>query len=294
MDKSADDMLGRVNMYSIPLIPPQSKKGPQPDISAPAVTTVVPKKKVGFVLGGINYDLDSARSGSGAKLTTRSYTFDDDSTRSGFSYLEGTYTETQKIVSYLAGKKFTVNYLSGKQASEEQFKKMESSKPFFIHIATHGFYLPESKGNSTSLLVAAKSENPLLRSGLILAGGNKAWLGKPIANGKEDGILNSFEISNMDLRQTKFVVLSACETGLGDIKGSEGVFGLQRAFKLAGVEYIVNSLWQVPDEQTSELMQTLYFHWSKGVPFEEAFFRAQKALKAKYEPYYWAAFQLVK
>jgi CHAT domain-containing protein/ankyrin repeat protein len=252
----------------------------------------IPKKKVGLILGGIDYDNDSSIRNKSAALASRSYTFDSDSTRSGFNYLEGTLTETNKIVSYLSERKYTVKYFTGKQATEEQFKLMQSSNPYFIHIATHGFYLPEANKNKNSF--SQKTTNPLLRSGLILAGGNKAWLGKPIAVGEEDGILNSFEISNLDLRQTKFVVLSACETGLGDIKGSEGVFGLQRAFKLAGVEYIINSLWQVPDEQTSELMQNLYFHWAKGVPFEEAFFKAQKTLKAKYPPYYWAAFQLVK
>lgn len=260
-----------------------------------AENTKAPKKKVGFVLGGIDYDNDSTAMTASVPLATRSYTFDNDSTRSGFSYLPGTATETQKIVSYLSDRKYSVKYLTGKQATEEQFKLMQTANPYFIHLATHGFYLPESKKNTSSLIgTTAKSDNPLLRSGVLLAGGNKAWLGKPIAIGKEDGILNSFEISNLDLRQTKFVVLSACETGLGDIKGSEGVFGLQRAFKLAGVEYIINSLWQVPDEQTSELMQNLYFHWAKGIPFEEAFFKAQKTMKAKYEPYYWAAFQLVK
>jgi len=257
--------------------------------------TKVSKQKTGFVLGGINYESDSIKVSGNLVASTRSYVFDSDSLRTGFSYLPGTFTETQKIVSYLSSNKFSITYFTGNQASEKQFKDIQKSKPYFIHIATHGFYLPEKqKGSNSNFGAVSKNENPLLRSGLMLAGGNEAWLGKPIPPGVEDGILNSFEISNLDLRNTKFVVLSACETGLGDIKGSEGVFGLQRAFKLAGVEYIINSLWQVPDEQTSELMQNLYYHWSKGVPFEQAFFKAQKTLKAKYDPYFWAAFQLVK
>jgi CHAT domain-containing protein/ankyrin repeat protein len=257
--------------------------------------TKAPKQKTGVVIGGINYERDSIKVNENLLASSRSYVFDNDSLRTGFTYLPGTYTETQKIVSYLSSNKFSLTYLTGNQATEKQFKEIQKSKPYFIHIATHGFYLPQKqKGSIETIGAASKNDNPLLRSGLMLAGGNEAWLGKPIPAGVEDGILNSFEISNLDLRNTKFVVLSACETGLGDIKGSEGVFGLQRAFKLAGVEYIINSLWQVPDEQTSELMQNLYYHWSKGMSFEESFFKAQKTLKAKYDPYYWAAFQLVK
>lgn len=252
-------------------------------------------KKTGLVFGGIDYEMDSNTVSKTATLASRSYVFDSDSTRTGFSFLNGTVTETKQIVNYLSGKKYAINYLTGARATEENIKALQTTKPYFIHIATHGFYLPEKMVNyNTAQTDVKQADNPLLRSGLILAGGNKAWLGKPIPSGSEDGILNSFEISNLDFRSTRFVVLSACETGLGDIKGSEGVFGLQRAFKLAGVEYIVNSLWQVPDAQTAELMAQLYLNWSKGMPFETAFFMAQKALKAKYEPYYWAAFQLVK
>lgn len=255
-----------------------------------------PAKRTGVVMGGIQYDMDSAGVQAVGSLATRSYTFDGDSAnRIGFSYLPGTLSETNNIVSYLSGKKYDITYVTGKGASEGFFKQVGVGRPYFIHVATHGFYLPETRSRGEALPgTVGRASNPLLRSGLLLAGGNRAWLGEAIPQGQEDGILNAFEISNLDLSQTKFVVLSACETGLGDIRGSEGVFGLQRAFKLAGVEYIINSLWQVPDAQTSELMQAFYYNWVKGMPFEEAFFQAQKTLKAKYPPYYWAAFQLVR
>ena len=97
----------------------------------------------------------------------------------------------------------------------------------------------------------------------------------------------------MDLRNTKLVVLSACETGLGDINGDEGVYGLQRAFKIAGVKKIVMSLWQVPDEETKEFMIKMYKNLSKTKDIESSFYMAQKEMSAGRSPYYWAAFILV-
>ncbi len=130
--------------------------------------------------------------------------------------------------------------------------------------------------------------NPLLRSGLILSGGNSTWKGKTIP-GSEDGILTTQEIYEMNLSNTDLVVLSACETGLGDINNSEGVFGLQRAFKLAGVNTIIMSLWKVPDQQTSMLMQSFYKHWLNGMNKHDAFRAAQKEVREIYPgAYYWA------
>lgn len=113
----------------------------------------------------------------------------------------------------------------------------------------------------------------------------------------ENGILQAKEVSNMDLRNTKLVVLLACETGLGDVKGSEGVFGLQRSFKMAGVDYLLMSLWQVPDEATQNLMTMFYENLFNGRPIRETFSDAQerlRKLKPEYDdPYYWAAWALM-
>ena len=137
------------------------------------------------------------------------------------------------------------------------------------------------------------AQDPLLRSGLVLAGGNYAWSGKKPIEGVEDGIATAYEISQLDLSTTELVVLSACETALGDIKGSEGVFGLQRGFKMAGVKNMIVSLWQGPDKETAELMTAFYSYWMKGNTINEAFNRAQTEMRKKYTPYYWAAFVLV-
>jgi len=112
----------------------------------------------------------------------------------------------------------------------------------------------------------------------------------------EDGILTAAEVANLDLTNTKLVVLSACETGLGKIEGSEGTFGLKRGFKLAGVEQMIVSLWSVPDKETMELMTLFYTDLSKTLNPVISFEKAQKEMRLKYptEPEKWAGFVLVR
>ncbi|MEJ7680988.1 MAG: CHAT domain-containing protein [Segetibacter sp.] len=136
-------------------------------------------------------------------------------------------------------------------------------------------------------------QNPMFRSGLVLAGANYAWKGGAVIPGKEDGILTAYEIAQMDLSNTDLVVLSACETALGDLQGNEGVIGLQRAFKMAGVKQLIVSLWRVPDKETTELMTLFYHNWLTGQSTREALRSAQLKMKEKYSPYFWAAFVVV-
>jgi CHAT domain-containing protein len=133
----------------------------------------------------------------------------------------------------------------------------------------------------------------MMRSGLILAGANKNLKKSSEGDSIEDGILTASEISNLDLSACQLVVLSACETGLGTINGSEGVFGLQRAFKMAGVKNIIMSLWKVPDAQTAELFSVFYSKCLAGKSIHEAFQIAQAEMRVKYSPYYWAGFVLL-
>lgn len=189
---------------------------------------------------------------------------------------------------------------SGYDASERLFKQIgvHAPSPQVLHLATHGFFFPDPKQAAQNLLdepIFKLSENPMIRSGLILAGANHVWQGNEQIEGTEDGILTAYEISQMNLTNTELVVLSACETGLGDIQGNEGVFGLQRAFKMAGAKYLIMSLWQVPDFQTQDLMTTFYEKWlEEGLEIPAAFREAQMEMKEKYEnPYFWAGFVLV-
>ncbi len=196
-------------------------------------------------------------------------------------------------------------------ATEESFKDLSigSGSPYCIHLATHGFFFSDPRdsqgpGQRQDDSAFKSSNHPLIRSGLIMAAGNRAWnQGTPVV-GREDGILTAYEISQMDISGTALVVLSACETGLGDIQGNEGVYGLQRAFKIAGAKYLIMSLWQVPDRQTMLFMSTFYHHWLNDVPaatgqaleerIPKAFHDTQKEMREKgFDPYQWAGFVLV-
>lgn len=175
--------------------------------------------------------------------------------RSGISkwgYLAGTEKEVNTIKIQSDTNRFKARIINGEQATKSSILKLDGKTiPFVLHLATHGYFFENPKktlpkqGNiltdnnsfgTTKASLYKASDDPMLRSGLLFAGANKYW-GKPIIKGTiDDGILTAKTISNLDLSACKLVVLSACETGLGDIKGSEGVFGLQRAFKMAGVK----------------------------------------------------------
>ncbi len=185
-------------------------------------------------------------------------------------------------------------------ATEEAFKALDGKSPQVLHLATHGFFLPprqnsNAKGeedNQDSNLFKLQ-QNPMFRSGLVLAGANSAWAGKKRPPGGEDGILTAYEIAQMNLGNTNLIVLSACETALGDIEGNEGVIGLQRAFRMAGVKQMILSLWQLPDKETITLVVMLYKNLLAGQPAAQALRNAQLKMKEKYPPYYWAGFILI-
>ncbi len=209
--------------------------------------------------------------------------------------LPGTRDEIAAISTISKSKGFVTNTFLQQEASEENFKKISS--PSLLHIATHGFFLQESQSTGEKVFgveVNQAKDNPLLRSGLMLANAEQtmevATQGVE-ASSANNGVLTSYEVITLDLKDTDLVVLSACETGLGEIKSGEGVYGLQRAFQVAGAESVVMSLWKVSDDATKQLMTSFYQEWMGGKQKEEAFFAAQRALRKNYpDPYYWGAF----
>lgn len=212
--------------------------------------------------------------------------------------LPGTGEEVKKIGQLFEMNKTSTRSFTGIKASEDNLKVISGNSPQVLHIATHGFFLPDRSKKQNGIAgqqgnVYSLADDPLLRSGIVLAGGNYAWSGKKPIEGVEDGIITAYEISQMNLSNTELLVLSACETALGDVKGSEGVFGLQRGFKMAGTKKMILSLWRVPDKETAELMISFYDHWMKGKTISDAFYQVQSDMRKKYAPFYWAAFVLV-
>ncbi|MEJ1239994.1 CHAT domain-containing tetratricopeptide repeat protein [Chryseolinea sp. T2] len=210
--------------------------------------------------------------------------------------LPATKIEIEGINRTLKAAGYVANSFMQKTASESNLKVANS--PTVMHIATHGYFLKDVEVTGTGFGVHMENatENPLLRSGLILTGGGKTVNGQqePSLRSNDNGVLTAYEAMNLNLQGTSLVVLSACETGLGEVKAGEGVYGLQRAFQVAGAEALVMSLWKVDDAATQLLMTNFYTSWIKLGDKHKAFKQAQLQLMAKYkEPYYWGAFVMM-
>lgn len=211
----------------------------------------------------------------------------------GASYVSTTKDESDAVAQLLRNAKYTVTALSGAAATEESFKNLSGSGIKILHISTHGFYIPESDNAPSDQ--KSKEEQSMNNSGLLFAGANDAEVNRlfEIAESGDDGILTATEISRLDFRGLDLVVLSACESGLGEITG-EGVFGLQRGFKKAGAKTIIMTLWSVSGEVSSLLMSEFFKNLTSGKNKRAAFLAAQKVVREKYpEPLLWAAFVMV-
>lgn len=272
-------------------------------------------KNDAMLFGGIQYELDTTvlkqdtlSENLVASLATVSFHNADRSVLmrgENWRFLPSTEKEVQQIQALLKQSKFSTKVYTGKTATEEVFKSIDKQprSPRIIHLATHSFFFPDPKDTIHSQRLGLSeepvfkiSDHPLIRAGLLLAGGSYAWQhGKSFKLGQEDGILTAYEISQMNLSNTELVVLSACETGLGDIQGNEGVYGLQRAFKIAGAKYLIMSLWKVSDQHTAEMMTEFYHQWLQGGrTIREAFYGAQQKMREKYRfPHLWAGFVLI-
>lgn len=173
--------------------------------------------------------------------------------------LPGIKVETEIVEEELQDSEWTTNLF----LKETALKEVDN--PGILHIATHGFFL---KQQSNPIALSSRhnppvDDNALLRSGLLMTGATQSVQGQHVET-VENGIFTAYEAMNLDLSSTELVVLSACETELGDIKNGEGVFGLQRAFQIAGTQSILMSLWKVDDEATQLLMTSFYEKWRSG------------------------------
>lgn len=213
---------------------------------------------------------------------------------SGFKDLRNTKDEVKKIEKTLVDNGFSVKAYLGSKGNAESFVALDGKSPSIVHIATHGFYYTPDEAKDKDFLRGYTDAMSL--SGLVFAGGNAAWLGKKNVDGVLGGVLTAKDIANLDFKGTDLLVLSACKTGQGKVT-AEGVFGLQRAFKKAGVGTIIMSLWNVDDKVTSEFMIAFYGrltdkanNWNKRKAFEQT----KEIIRKKHpDPYYWAAFVML-
>lgn len=218
----------------------------------------------------------------------------------GLHYLPSSRKEIADISALLKEKGCQVELFSGRQATETAFRRLSERKesPFILHISTHGFYLPYDPSiKNKGINQEGKSGyyNPLLRTGLALSGANTAWKDSASLNLPNDGLLTAYEIFGMSLLNTDLVVLSACNTGLGEIRDAEGIYGLQRAFRSAGARNLLMTLAEVPDKETAEFMSLFYRNWKEKTSKMKAFVTAQWEMMKRYpkNPEKWAYFVLV-
>lgn len=211
------------------------------------------------------------------------------------SPLPGTEEEVLQLDFLLKQKGWETKDFIESTAAEEAVKAVSSPKIF--HIATHGLYRrsreislsDQIRGNE-----AVMTQNPLLRTGLLLTGAGDLLSKTDYNYNMDNGILTAYEAMSLDLDQTDLVVLSACETGLGDVQQGEGVYGLQRAFLVAGAKVLIMSMFRVDDEATRKLMLKFYQRWLAGGDLRESFTTARKELRVEYPaPLYWGAFIMI-
>ena len=227
--------------------------------------------------------------------------------RGGFDPLFNTAIETQEIKELLARNDISTTLYSGEIGTEESFRNLSGQGHSIIHLATHGMYVNpdgvDTKKNEnnfdfleslTNINDPVKEDVALTHSFLVMSGGNRVISRIPVSDKSKDGILTSKEISQLDLRGLDLVVLSACESALGDIN-NDGVYGLQRGFKKGGANTIVMSLDKVDDEATRILMVEFYRNLMSGKTKRQSLQEAQQHLRkvenGKYNaPKHWAAF----
>lgn len=254
------------------------------------------KEKHAVLYGGLIYDSENETS----SLETNT------SKREGWQYLPATAEEIADINRILQSCNYLTRVFDKLNGTEESFKSLSKKPISIIHLATHGFYFDRNESDTYSFfrdmnvnINRGARVSTLIRSGLMLSGGQEAWLhGKRnIPQGKEDGILLASEISLLDLHTVDLVTLSACQTGLGDIS-NDGVLGLQRGFKRAGVNSLLITLWPVENIATKLMITIFYQNLMRGLSKRQALLSAKKYLREYNngyykEPRYWAAFILL-
>jgi len=293
---SSDGVFNKININT--LYNPEAKKYVIDRYNVRSVSNtreiLKPKKQIDqenniaavFGYPDFNLGVESTHAGTVSKTRASQFGFTD-----LIPELPGTKTEVKALDNILTEKGWQTKLYTQAQASEKEVKAV--SNPKLLHIATHGFFMKDidyTINTDYGMYFNDQDYNPLFRSGLLLAGAAGAIYKDQKLN-DEDGILTAYEAMNLNLDKTSLVVLSACETGIGEVKNGEGVYGLQRALLVAGAESVIMSLWQVDDYTTQRLMVLFYKNWLSGQDKFEAFKNAEKKLKEEFDdPFHWGAF----
>lgn len=258
-----------------------------------------------LLVGGVDfYSLPKTERSKRRKLIQFAFNRGGDTRGDSLHELPATEIEINEIGKVLLQKNWYVESLKSSFATEERvLGSIQSIQPEFIHIATHGFYFDnktimdfEGYIDEIDSFNYRYGDDPLDRSGLILAGGNYAWTGNDTLNqmGFLDGLLTANETKELKLQNTKLVVLSACQSGLGENDVVEGTLGILRSLKLAGADQVLVSLWKIPDSKTADFMISFYKALIDTENIEEAYFKAQNQMRLKFSnPSDWAGFVLV-
>jgi CHAT domain-containing protein len=282
---SADGIYNQINLEAIP---------------TPDGRYVIDNSNIVLVSNSKDIYLRKAKTRTSAKENTASMfgnpTFYLASSESkSIASLPGTEKEIEQLQFMLKQKGWTTTEYVEKSAAEEKIKELNSPKIF--HIATHGLYRPAAAATVENELEgneAVMAQNPLLRTGLLLRGAGDLLDKTDFNYNMENGILTAYEAMSLNLDKTDLVVLSACETGLGELEAGEGVYGLQRAFLVAGAKVLVMSMFRVDDDATQKLMLKFYQKWLNSGNLRQSFIDAKKELRVEYpEPIFWGAFMMI-
>lgn len=247
-----------------------------------------------YLYGGISYS-GQPNVASSTAIRGLLNEIDNNEDRGSFGYLSASNREVDVIDSLLRLHQYHTSLLKGIKANEISFRELDGTSPTILHLSTHGFYLvgfDKFTSYFERLIPYSQSDSDMVKSGLLLADANSS-LKFNNSPARADGVLTAEEISWMDFSNTHLVVLSACETAIGQ-SFQEGFGGLIRAFKMAGVKHVIASLWKVSDEVTADLMVLFYKNLMSGIEPYESLIRAQREMSLRYpDPYYWAAFIMV-
>lgn len=256
--------------------------------------------KSALLIGGVYYSPEHEQLAAQSALNNEqkaiedergAITDDDDQ----FGYLPFTLLEVNRLSKLLSNNHVNTQQGIGYEPTEESFRSLSNASPAIMHLSTHGFFVAGNDVRKNKYLsrFPMSMYSSMQRCGLVLADGNHTWDGakdKPVDN---DGIIAASEVALLDLSSTQLAVLSACQTAVGDYS-QEGVYGMHRGFKQAGVKSILATMWNVNDQSTARFMELFYQRWLSGTPMQQSFNEAVKDLRKEYpSPYFWAPFVLM-